>query len=118
MCAPARAFTASANAVSNPKLLSKNSMSLSMVFGMPTTLLGNPRRVISRVVSEAPRNVPSPPMTNSASTRISSSVSTISAGLCGPRDVPSIVPPTAWMEVTWSGRSVRGMCPRRGISTS
>ena len=43
----------------------------------------------------APRSVPSPPMQNRTDTSSRTRVSTIVAGICGPRDEARIVPPWA-----------------------
>jgi hypothetical protein len=53
----------------------------------------------------APRIDPSPPTTNSTLTCSRSRQSTISSGSCGPRDVPSTVPPSVAMSRTDSGVS-------------
>src|SRR5271165_1833546 len=67
-----RAFTASANAVSKPKLLSRYMISLSIVFGIPMTLFLRPLRWISATIAATPFRVPSPPMANRMSTPSSS----------------------------------------------
>ena len=86
-------------------------MSLSMVFGMPTTAFFKPRLSISFTIAAAPRSVPSPPMTNRISTFMSSSVSTMSPMSCWPRELPSIVPPKLCACSTELGRSTTGVCP-------
>ena len=63
-CAPRMTSTAAENAVSKPKLRSMKWMSLSMVFGIPTTPMSRSRRPISSTSFMAPRSVPSPPTTN------------------------------------------------------
>ena len=60
------ASAAAAAALSKPKLRSMKWMSLSIVFGIPTTEIDSFRRSISATSLVAPRKVPSPPMTNSA----------------------------------------------------
>ncbi len=66
------------------------SRSLSIVFGMPMTLILRPRELISSTIACAPRSVPSPPMTKSTLIRFSTRKSTISFGGCGPRELPKI----------------------------
>ena len=67
-CASTRAAridsAACADAVWKPKLWSMNGMSLSIVFGIPTTAIFSPRSATSSAIRSAPCSVPSPPMTN------------------------------------------------------
>ena len=65
---------ASVTAVSNPKVFCTNETSLSIVFGMPITLIARPRRAASSPIFCAPRSVPSPPMAKRMPTRRSFSV--------------------------------------------
>ena len=90
-------------------------MSLSMVFGIPTTALRNPRLRHSCEIASAPRSVPSPPTTKRISIFISSRRSTISPMSCGPREVPRIDPPKLWICETDSGRRIIGVNPYRLI---
>ncbi len=82
-------------------------MSLSIVFGTPTTAIFSPLAAISSVIRIAPRRVPSPPITKSTETFIRSRQSTISPGSWPPREVPRSVPPPSSISVTVSG--VRSM---------
>ncbi len=86
-------------------------MSLSIVFGTPTTDSVMPRRSASSAIRCAPRRVPSPPMTNSTLTPSRSSVATIAAGSWPPREVPRMVPPRLWMSATTSWLSRSGSQP-------
>ena len=105
---------ATEKAVWKPKLWSIYMMSLSIVFGMPTTAIFEPRSAISWAIRIAPRIVPSPPMTNRALIFIRSRQSTISTGSCSPREVPRIVPPFSLIPETKSG--VRSRTPRRYLA--
>ncbi len=58
MSITSRAFSI---AVEKPKERLTSGKSLSIVFGMPTTAMANPRRPISATIWRAPRCVPSPP---------------------------------------------------------
>jgi hypothetical protein len=88
-------------------------MSLSMVLGMPTTLIFKPRCRISSAIAWAPRSVPSPPIVKRMPMFMRSSVSTISPMSWWPRDDPRIVPPYSWMRLTASGFSSTGAWPKR-----
>ena len=97
VCAASIATFAIETAVSNPNVLSTNGMSLSIVFGIPTTASFSPRLAASTAMLCAPRIVPSPPIAKRQLIPFEASVSTIAAASCPPRDVPSMVPPRAWM---------------------
>ena len=102
--APRIASTAAAKALSKPKLRSMKWMSLSIVFGMPTTAIGQPAPldlgddlVAPRAACRRRRSRTATPIP-SATRR-----STISPGSWLPRDVPSIVPPCWWISLTIAG---------------
>ena len=78
------------NAVWKPKLCSMYGMSLSIVFGTPTTAMRRRRSATTSAIFSAPRIEPSPPMTNRTLMRSCSRQSTISFGSWLPRDVPRI----------------------------
>ena len=92
-----------ATAVSKPKVLSTNAMSLSMVLGMPTTAIRSDLRATSSWRACAARIVPSPPIRNKMSTRWSTRPPTSADASRVPRDVPRNVP--AWM---WRSRTSAG----------
>ena len=86
-------MAAVSTALSKPNDWEMKLMSLSMVLGMPMTLICSPRRETSPQMEEAAFMLPSPPITKSMLTLSRSSASTISPGSCGPREEPSTVPP-------------------------
>mmetsp|Transcript_2839 Transcript_2839/g.9213 ORF Transcript_2839/g.9213 Transcript_2839/m.9213 type:complete len:334 (+) Transcript_2839:5426-6427(+) len=87
------AFCASSTAVSNPNVLSMCRMSLSIVFGMPTTLTFNPLFAHSFETAFAPACVPLPPMTNTMLIPCDSMLSTIFGTSPPPRPHPMMLPP-------------------------
>ena len=88
MCAARIDSVARENAVRKPKLWSMKGMSLSIVFGMPTTAIRGRARAITCAISCAPCSDPSPPITNRMLTPSCSRQSTISSGSCWPRELP------------------------------
>mmetsp|Transcript_10222 Transcript_10222/g.20445 ORF Transcript_10222/g.20445 Transcript_10222/m.20445 type:complete len:266 (+) Transcript_10222:124-921(+) len=102
------ALTASCTAVSKPNERSMTMMSLSMVFGTPTTAIFNPRRLISSVSSMAAACVPSPPMQYSWSNCISTILSTTFGASNPPLLEPRIVPPRLWILLTLFSVRTRG----------
>mmetsp|Transcript_36678 Transcript_36678/g.98300 ORF Transcript_36678/g.98300 Transcript_36678/m.98300 type:complete len:217 (+) Transcript_36678:1339-1989(+) len=101
------ASCAASTAVSNPNDLSMMGMSLSTVFGIPTTDIFSWRRRASSAIRDAPRMVPSPPIMYTWLIPLASSLSTMASVSCPPRDVPSIVPPNRWIWSTSDGLSNR-----------
>ena len=110
-CAARIASAACVNAVWKPNERSIQGMSLSIVFGMPTTAIRSPRRSASSASFCAPRRLPSPPITNRMFTPCRASVSTATAGSWLPRDVPRIVPPRLLMSATACSVSCIGSEP-------
>mmetsp|Transcript_6889 Transcript_6889/g.17148 ORF Transcript_6889/g.17148 Transcript_6889/m.17148 type:complete len:296 (-) Transcript_6889:705-1592(-) len=91
------AFCASSTAVSKPKVLSMCRMSLSMVFGIPTTLTFRPRLAHSWLMALAPACDPFPPMTKIMFMPCRSMAFTIWFTSPPPRPHPTIEPPWDWM---------------------
>mmetsp|Transcript_104 Transcript_104/g.429 ORF Transcript_104/g.429 Transcript_104/m.429 type:complete len:296 (-) Transcript_104:591-1478(-) len=87
------AFCASSTAVSNPNVLSMCRISLSMVFGIPTTETASPRRAHSSLMASAPAWLPFPPITNTMLMPCRSIESTILGTSPPPRPVPITDPP-------------------------
>ena len=78
-------------------------MSLSMVLGMPTTLIFSPLPFTDWAIRVAALRVPSPPIMNRMPMFIRSRQSTMASMSWGPRDEPRIVPPMSRMSATVSG---------------
>ena len=110
-CAARIDLAASPKAVWKPNDWSMNGMSLSIVFGTPTTAILPSRSATALATCIAPRSVPSPPMTNRMLMFIRSRQSTIAAGSWPPRELPRIVPPSSSMLLTTSGVRSRTSCP-------
>ena len=81
-------------------------MSLSIVFGTPTTLIFSRRRSTVSEIDVAADRVPSPPIMKSTPMFMRSSASTISSMSCGPRLEP-IKTPAALVNVDHLGRGER-----------
>mmetsp|Transcript_21845 Transcript_21845/g.37314 ORF Transcript_21845/g.37314 Transcript_21845/m.37314 type:complete len:251 (+) Transcript_21845:871-1623(+) len=100
---------ASSTAVSNPKHLSINRMSLSIDFGMPTTEQLTSCCWHMAWIALAPALPPFPPTTNNISTPHMSKRFTISRMFAPPRLVPRMVPPCSWMPSTLRRVSTMGL---------
>ena len=77
-------------------------MSLSIVFGTPTTAHATPRSRHSSSMASAPACDPLPPMTNKKSNPIAAIASTMSAVSLPPLLEPRMLPPSRWIVSTTS----------------
>ena len=96
------AFCASSTAVSKPNVLSMWRMSLSIVFGMPTTETLSPRLAHSALIALAPAWLPLPPITNTMLIPCRSMESTIFGTSPPPRPQPTMEPPRSCTQNTTS----------------
>ena len=107
------AFCASSTAVSKPNVLSMWRMSLSIVFGMPTTETLRPRLAHSALIALAPAWLPLPPITNTMLIPCRSMESTIFGTSPPPRPQPTMEPPRS---CTQNATSVITNCPHDAMN--